>query len=145
MKAWKFRLLLSPFIQSRKCISFKVTGEVYLMAMKNDWKYEEHLTWQFKIYLRNLKDFYSGTQKSKKFVFNGLVLTNSIMFEFNKYRYSHNKRRDSLKTRSEIAVLRSYVESIAILEPILLYWALKCKQTKEQGSEAFLWSYIFTW
>ena len=29
-------------------------------------------------------------------------------------------------------------------EPILLYRASKCKQTKEQGSEDCLWSHIFT-
>ena len=31
--------------------------------------------------------------------------------------------------------LRSYVENQAILEPILLYRASKCKQTKEQSSK----------
>ena len=41
------------------------------------------------------------------------------------------KRTDSLETRTELAVLRTYVENQAILEPILLYWASKCKQTKE--------------
>ena len=40
----------------------------------------------------------------------------------------------SLKTRAELAVLRTYFENQAILEPILLYRASKCKQTKEQGS-----------
>ena len=39
---------------------------------------------------------------------------------------------------------RSYVENQAILEPILLYRASKCKQTKEQGSEDRLWAHIFT-
>ena len=42
---------------------------------------------------------------------------------------------DSLETRAELPVLRTYVENQAILEPILLYRGLKCKQTKEQGSE----------
>ena len=42
---------------------------------------------------------------------------------------------DSLETRAKRAVLRAYVENQAILEPILLYRASKCKQTKEQGSE----------
>ena len=41
----------------------------------------------------------------------------------------------SLETRAELAILRTYVENQAILEPILLYCASKCKQTKEQGSE----------
>ena len=49
-----------------------------------------------------------------------------------------------MKTRAELAFLRTYVENQAILEPILLYWASKCKQTKEQGSEDCLWTHIFT-
>ena len=40
---------------------------------------------------------------------------------------------DSLETRAELAVLRTYVENQAILEPIPLYRASKCKQTKAQG------------
>ena len=58
--------------------------------------------------------------------------------------HSHKKRKDSLETRAELAVLRTYVENQAILEPILLYRASKCKQTKEQGSEDCLWTHIFT-
>ena len=57
---------------------------------------------------------------------------------------SHKKRKDSLETRAELAALRAYVENQAILEPILLYRASKCKQTKEQGSEECLWTHIFT-
>ena len=52
-------------------------------------------------------------------------------------------RTDSLETRAEPAVLRTYVENQAILEPIL-YRASKCKQNKEQGSEDCLWTHIFT-
>ena len=37
--------------------------------------------------------------------------------------HSHKKRKDSLETRAELAVLRTYVENHAILEPILLYRA----------------------
>ena len=51
---------------------------------------------------------------------------------------------DSLETRAELAVLRTYVENQAILAPILLYRASICKQTKEQGSEGCLWTHIFT-
>ena len=51
---------------------------------------------------------------------------------------------DSLETWAELAVLRTYVENHAILEPILLYRASKCKQTKEQGSKGCLWTHIFT-
>ena len=62
----------------------------------------------------------------------------------NLFNHSHKKRKDSLKTRAEPAVLRTYVENQAILEPTLLYRLSKCKQTKEQGSEDYLWTYIFT-
>ena len=55
-----------------------------------------------------------------------------------------SQETDSLQTRAELAVLRIYVENQAILEPILLYRASKCKQIKEQGSEDFLWAHIFT-
>ena len=49
--------------------------------------------------------------------------------------HSHKKRKDSLETRAELIVPRTYVENHAILKPILLYLISKCKQTKEQGSE----------
>ena len=42
---------------------------------------------------------------------------------------SHKERKDSLDTRDELAVLRTYVDNQAILAPILLYRASKCKQT----------------
>ena len=53
-------------------------------------------------------------------------------------------RIDSLETRVELAILRTYVENQAILEPILVYRASKCKQTKEQGSKDCLWTHINT-
>ena len=53
-------------------------------------------------------------------------------------------RTYSLETRAEPAVLRTYVENQAIMEPILLYRASNCKQTKEQFSEECLWTHIFT-
>ena len=52
--------------------------------------------------------------------------------------------RNSLETPAKLAVLRTYVENQAILEPILLYRASKCKQTKEQDNEDCLWTHIFT-
>ena len=55
-----------------------------------------------------------------------------------------SQETDSLQTRAELAALRIYVENQAILEPILLYQASKCKQIKEQGNEDCLWTYIFT-
>ena len=42
-----------------------------------------------------------------------------------------SQETDSLEIRAELVVLRTYVENQAILEPILLYRALKCKQIKD--------------
>ena len=47
-------------------MSLKFTEEVCLMTMKNDAKFEEELTCHLKIDLRNLTNFDSNTQKSKK-------------------------------------------------------------------------------
>ena len=57
-------------------------------------------------------------------------------------KHSHKKRKDSLEKWTEMAILRIYVEKQAILEPILLYRASKCNQTKEPGSEDCLWIHI---
>ena len=61
----KFGLLLGPFIQSRKCMSLKFTGELCIMTMKNDAKFEQKLTGQFQIDMRNLNIFDSSTQISQ--------------------------------------------------------------------------------
>ena len=55
--------------------------------------------------------------------------------EINRLQESIVTRNGYLETRTELAVLHTYVENQAILESILLYPASKCKQTKEQGSE----------
>ena len=55
-------------------------------------------------------------------------------------RHSHKKQKDSLETWVELFVLHSYVEHQDILEPILLYRACKCIQTKEHGWEDCLWT-----
>ena len=47
----------------------------FFMTMKNDAEIEEELTCQFKIHMRNLKNFYPNTQKSQNLHFNGLLLT----------------------------------------------------------------------
>ena len=59
--------------------------------------------------------------------------------EFKQYSPQNGKMG---RTRAELIVLRTYVENQAILEPILLYRASKCKQTKEQDSEDCLCSHI---
>ena len=47
-------------------MSVKFTEELYDMTMKNDAKFEEEFTCHFKIDMRNLNNFDSNTQKSKK-------------------------------------------------------------------------------
>ena len=63
----KLGLSLNPFIQSRKCMSLKLKGELCVMTMKNDAKFEIELTCHFKIDMRNLTNFDTSTQKSQKF------------------------------------------------------------------------------
>ena len=54
-------------------MSFKFAEELCVMTMMNDAKFEEELTYHFKIDMRNLTNFDLSTQKSKKFVFNWLL------------------------------------------------------------------------
>ena len=48
-------------------MNLKLTGEFCVIPMKNEAKYEEELTCQFKIDVMNLTDFDTSTQKSQKF------------------------------------------------------------------------------
>ena len=48
-------------------MSLKFTGEFFVMTMKNDTKFEEEGTCQFKIDMRNLTNFDPSTRKSQKF------------------------------------------------------------------------------
>ena len=64
-----------PFTQSRKCMSLNFTGWFCIMIMKNDAKFEEDLTCQFKIDIRNLTNFDLSTQNLKYLHFNTLFLT----------------------------------------------------------------------
>ena len=66
-KSLKLGLLLGPFIQSRKYMSLKFTGELCVMTIKNDAKFGEDLTCQFKIDMRNLTNFDPSTRKYQKF------------------------------------------------------------------------------
>ena len=50
-------------------MSLKFTEELCVMKMKNDSKFEEDLTCQFKIDTKNLMNFDPSTQKSQKFAF----------------------------------------------------------------------------
>ena len=48
-------------------MSLKFPGEFFVIIMTNDTKFEEELTYQFKIDMRNLTNFDPSTQKSQKF------------------------------------------------------------------------------
>ena len=48
-------------------MSLKFTGELSVMRMKNDAKFEEDLICQFKIDMKNLTNFDARTRKSRKF------------------------------------------------------------------------------
>ena len=65
-KSKNLGLWWDPFIQSRKCMTLKFPGEICVMTMKNDAKFEEKLNCQFKIDMRNLTNFDMSTRKSRK-------------------------------------------------------------------------------
>ena len=48
-------------------MSLKFTGEFCVMTMKKDSKFEEELTGQFKMDIRNLRKFGPSSRKSQKF------------------------------------------------------------------------------
>ena len=56
-------------------MSLKLRGELCVMTMKNDAKFETELTCHLKIDMRNLINFDPSTQKSQNLHFNGLILT----------------------------------------------------------------------
>ena len=66
-KASKLEVLLGAFIQSRKCMSLKSTGKLWVTKLKNDPKFEKELACQFKIEMRNLSNFDPSTQKYHEF------------------------------------------------------------------------------
>ena len=47
-------------------MSLKFTGELCVMTMKNDARFEEELICQFKIDMRNLTNFDSSTRKTRQ-------------------------------------------------------------------------------
>ena len=67
VKVSKLGFWQDSFMQSRKCVSLKFTGELCVMTMMNNVKWEKELTCLFKIYMRNLTDFDPSTQKSQKY------------------------------------------------------------------------------
>ena len=67
LKVSKLGLWWDPLIQNRKRMSLKSTEELCVMTMKNDAKFEEELTCQFKIDMRNLTNFDASTWKNLRF------------------------------------------------------------------------------
>ena len=58
--------LMGSFYPKQKCMSLKFIGELCLMTIKNDLKFEGKLTCHFEIDMRNLANFDRSTRKSKK-------------------------------------------------------------------------------
>ena len=54
-------LKIETFIHSRKCMTLKFIRELCVMKMKNGARFEEELTCQFKIDMRNLTIFDPST------------------------------------------------------------------------------------
>ena len=75
-KVSKFGLWWDPYAQSRKCINLKFTGELCVMTIKKDAKFEEELTCQFKIEIEEFAEFWLEHSKNlKNLHFNVLLLT----------------------------------------------------------------------
>ena len=66
LKVSKLGLWWDPFVQSKKVMTLKFAEELYVMTMKSNAKFEEELNCHFKADMRNLTNFDSSTQKSKK-------------------------------------------------------------------------------
>ena len=60
-------LFMPHFIYSRKFVSLKFTEELSVITVKNDAKFEEALTCQFKIDMRNWTNFDPSIRKSQEF------------------------------------------------------------------------------
>ena len=81
LESIKIRTLIRPFVQNRKCMSFKFTVEVCVMAMKNDTKIEEELTCRFKIDIKVRTEH----SKSLRIFLIGSLWPKYILFEPLKY------------------------------------------------------------
>ena len=57
---------MDPFVQSRKGMTLKFAEELWVMAIKNNAKFEEELTCRFKTDMRNSTNFDLSTRKSEK-------------------------------------------------------------------------------
>ena len=61
-------------------MSLIFTGELCIMTMKNDSRFEEELTYRFKTDTRNLTNFDTSTQKSQNLHFKGILLNKVYNF-----------------------------------------------------------------
>ena len=59
--------LMGSFYPKQKMYELKICRGLCVLAMKNDAKFEEELTCQLKIDMRNLTNFDPSTRKSQKF------------------------------------------------------------------------------
>ena len=85
LKVSKLKLWWDSFVQSRKCMSLKFIGELFVITKIKDAKLEEESTYHFKMDMRILMNFDPSTRKSKKFaLLMGCLWPKSIMFELNK-------------------------------------------------------------
>ena len=69
-----------PFIQSRKCTSWKFTEELCIMAMGNDAKFEEKLTCRLKIDTTIWRILIRTHECFKNLHSNGLLLTKEYVW-----------------------------------------------------------------
>ena len=58
---------MGTFYPKQKFMSLTFTGEFCIVTIKNDAKFEQELTDQFKIDMRNLTNFDPSTRKSQNF------------------------------------------------------------------------------
>ena len=63
LKVSKLGLWWDSLIRSRKSMTLKFTEKLCVITVTNDAKFEEELTFHFKINMRNLTNFDSNTQK----------------------------------------------------------------------------------
>ena len=68
-RALKIGILMGSLIQTWKSMSLKSTEELSVMTMKNYAKFEEELTCDLKVDMRNLTNFDPSTWESQKFSF----------------------------------------------------------------------------
>ena len=86
LESLKIGLWSNPFIQSIKCMRLKFTEELCVMTIKNDAKFEEELTCQFKMDMRNWLNFNPSTQKiSKIYTLMGCFWPKYVMFGLKMY------------------------------------------------------------